>query len=161
MAPVSVADGTRIKFQLSRKDLYAIVRLKAAQRTFRRVAVPALAGFVFLGHSMDGRYVEGLLWAAGVAVAYWGVSNLMYILHVYGAANESLLVPQEIDLHEDRLVITSEHSREEFTRPYPSEVKAAEKYVVIGTGKSSLVFLKRSFKKPEDYETLMNWLKTG
>ncbi len=161
MAPVPAADGTRLEFQLSRKDLYAIVRLKAAQRTFRKVAVPALAGLVFLGHSLDGRYVEGLLWAAGVVAAYWGVSNLMYILNVYGAANESLLVPQEITLHEDRLVITSEQSREEFARPDPSEVKTGGRYLVVETFKCSLVFLKRSFKKPEDYETLMNWLKTG
>jgi hypothetical protein len=155
------ANNTGLEFQLSKKDLFGIVRISAARRPLRKVAVPVLAGLVFLGHSLDGDYLEGLLWAVGVAVLYWGLSNLMYILNVYGAANDSFLAPQQIILQEDQMVVTSEHSAEEFARPDPSEVKTAEKYLVIGAGKSSLVFLKRSFKKPEDYETLKNWLKTG
>lgn len=159
MAHVPVKNSPNLKFQLSRKDLYSIVRINARRRTFRKVAVPTLAGLVFLGHSLDGKYMEGLVWALGVAALYWGLSNLMFILNVYASANESFLVPQEITLHDDRMVVASEHSTEEFTRPDPAEVKVGDRYIVIPMGRSSLVFLKNSFEKPKDFEILRDWLK--
>jgi len=151
--------GTGLRFQLSRKDLYRIVRINASRRPLRKVAVPALAGLVFLGHALDGKYVDGLLWGAGVAALYWGLSNLMYILNVYASGNESFFVPQEITLHDDRMVVTSENSTEEFHRPDPGDVKTAENHLAIAMGRNSLVFLKRSFESPEDYQILKEWLK--
>lgn len=161
MDQITVLEDPVLKFRLSRKDLYSIVRITAARRPLRKVAVPALAGFVFLGHSLDGRYIEGLVWGAGVAALYWGLSNLMYLLNVYGSSNESFLVPQEITLHEDKMVVTSEHSTEEFTRPDQMDVKSAAKHLVIDMGKNSLVFLKRSFEVPGDFQVLKDWLMSG
>jgi hypothetical protein len=161
VAPVPALNNTVLKFQLSRRDLYGIVRINAARRVFRKVAVPLLSGFVFLGHSLDGEYLEGLVWAVGVAVLYWGASNIMYILNVYGAANETLLVPQEITLHEDRMVVNSEHSTEDFARPDPADVKAGDRHLVITMDSGSLVFLKRSFKTPGDFQVLKDWMISG
>jgi hypothetical protein len=158
---VPAGDGTSLKFQLSKKDLYNIVRVNASTRPFRKIAAPALAGFVFLGHSIDGQYLRGLVWAVAVVALYWGVSQLMFLLHVYGAANETFLVPQEIALHPDRMVVSSEHSTEEFPRPKPSDVKAAEKHLLIATDRTNLVFVKRSFGRPEDYGVLTAWLRGG
>ena len=73
--------------------------------------------------------------------------------------NESLLVPQEITLSEDRMVVTSEHSTEEFPRPDPAEVTAGDKHLVVDRGKNRLVFLKSSFEGPEDFQVLKDWLK--
>jgi len=84
----------------------------------------------------------------------------MFLLNVYGAGNDSLLVPQEIELQDDQLVVTSEHSTEKFLRPDPSEVKTTGKYVVITTTTGKLVFLERSFDVPEDFQILKNWLKS-
>jgi hypothetical protein len=151
--------GTVLKFRLSKKDLYDIVRVNASRRPFRKVAAPALAGLVLLGHSLDGNYVKGVVWAAAVAALYWGVSHSMYLLHVYGSPNESLLVPQEITLSEDRMVVTSEHSNEEFPRPDPAEVTAGDKHLVVDKGNNRLVFLKSSFEGPEDFQVLKDWLK--
>lgn len=156
-----MADLRTLHFALSRRNLYDIIRITAAQRPFRRVALPALAGFVFLGHAVDGNYVKGLVWAVTVGALYWGVSQLMFWLNVYGPANETLLVPQEITLHDDRMVVSSEHGEEEFERPLPSDVKAGDKHLILTTETGKLVFLKRSFEAPEDFQTLKNWLKSG
>ena len=149
----------RLNFQLSRRDLYDIIRITASQRPFRRMALPALAGFVFLGHAVDGNYGKGVLWAVIVAALYWGVSHLMFLLNVYGAANESLLAAQEIELLDDQLVVTSEHSTETFAKPEPSEVKVAGSHLIVTTGMGKLVFLERSFDDQQDYQILRNWLK--
>ncbi|UCF89552.1 MAG: hypothetical protein JSV70_04795 [bacterium] len=152
---------TRLTFQLTRRDLYDIFRITAAQRPFRRVAMPGLALFVFLGHALDGNYDKGIVWAVIVGGLYWGVSQIMYLLHVYGAANESLLSPQQIVLSDELMAVTSEYSREEFLKPDPSDVHVAQEYLVIATSTGRLVFLKRSFHDPQDYEELKNWLVSG
>ena len=161
MDTVPVGSSANLKFQLRKRDLYDIVRVNASSRPFRKVAAPALAGFVFLGHSIDGQYVKGLVWAAAVVALYWGISQLMFLLNVYGASNESFLVPQEIQLFTDRMVVSSEHSVEEFQRPKPSEVKLTDKHLVIPTDKTNLVFVKRSFQRTEDFRALTAWLRGG
>ena len=148
-----------LQFALSRKDLYDIIRITAGQRPFRRVAMPALAGFVFLGHAIDGNYDKGLVWAVVVGALYWGISHFMFWLNVYGAGNETLLAPQEIKLLDDSMIVTSEHSREEFLKPDTSDVRATDENLVITTITGKLVFLKRSFEDPEDFQTLTSWLK--
>jgi len=150
---------SKLRFQLSRRDLFDIIRITAAQRPLRRVALPALAGFVFLGHAVDGNYGKGLVWAFTVAALYWGVSHLMFLLNVYGAANESLLAAQEIELQDDQMVVTSEHSTEKFLKPDVPDVKIAGSHLEITTDTGKLVFLERSFEDPQDYQTLKNWLK--
>lgn len=152
-------DQPPLHFTLSRRDLYEIVRITGSRRTFRRIAIPALAIFIFLGHAMDGNYVKGVLWAVGVAVLYWGISQVMFLIHVYGASNETLLVPQEILLQDDKMVVTSEHSQEIFDRPAPGNVDATEDRLVVRMDGSFLVFLKRSFSNPGDFLILRNWLK--
>ena len=107
----------RLGFALSRKDLFDIIRITASQRPFRRIAMPALAGFVFLGHAIDGNYDKGVAWAIIVGFLYWSVSHIMFWLNVYGAGNETLLAPQEIELLDDMMVVTSEHSTEKFLKP--------------------------------------------
>ena len=148
-----------LAFQLDRKGLYETVRINAGRRLFRKLAAPALAGFVFLGHSIDGNYLKGLVWAIAIGLLYWGLSQAMFLLHVYGAVNETLLVPQRIRFQGERMLVVSEHGTEEFDRPDPSEVKVADSYLAVGKGKNSLVFVKRSFEKLEDFEVLKNWLK--
>ena len=149
----------RLIFQLSRKDLYEIIRITAAQRPFRRVAMPGLAGFVFLGHAIDGNYDKGIVWAVLMGGLYWGISHGMFWLNVYGAANESLLAPQEIELQDDQMVVTSEHSTEKFLKPDTSDVKISDEHVVITTSTGKLVFLERSFDDPGDFRILKEWLK--
>ena len=150
----------RLNFQHSRKDLYDIIRITAAQRPFRRVAMPGLAGFVFLGHAIDGNYDKGIVWAVLMGGLYWGISHGMFWLNVYGAGNESLLAPQEIELQDDQMVVTSEHSTEKFLKPDTMDVKATDEHVVITTSTGKLVFLERSFDVAEDFQTLKNWLKS-
>ena len=150
-----------LSFQLSRKDLYSIVRVNAGRRVFRKVAAPALAGFVFLGHSIDGNYLKGFVWAVAIGILFWGLSQAMFLLHVYGAVNETLLVPQSIRLQEERMLVVSEHSTEEFDRPDPSDVTITEKYLAVAMGNTSLVFMKRSFANPEDFGELRKWLEGG
>jgi hypothetical protein len=149
----------RLTFQHSRKDLYDIIRITAAQRPFRRVSMPALAGFVFLGHAIDGNYDKGLIWAVIMGALYWGISHIMFWINVYGAGNVTLLAPQEIELQDDLMVVTSEHSTEKFLKPDASDVKVANEHVVITTSTGKLVFLERSFENAEDYLSLKNWLK--
>jgi len=161
---LNVNDGKRedfrdIAFRLDRKDLYETVRINAGRRLFRKLAAPALAGFVFLGHSIDGNYLKGLVWAIAIGLLYWGLSQAMFLLHVYGAVNETLLVPQRIRFQGERMLVVSEHGTEEFDRPDPSEVKVADRYLAVAMGKNSLVFVKRSFGKPGDFEVLRSWLK--
>ena len=151
-------DSFELTFQLDRKDLYDIIGITAGTSLFRKVAVPALAGLVLLGHSLDGNYVKGLLWALGVVLLYWGFSQGMILLHVFAGSNETLLVPQRIRLFEDRMLVTSEHSEEEFSRPDPSEVKTTARYLLIPMGKNSLVFMKGSFPDPGEFRILKNWL---
>ena len=158
---MKVGDPLTIRFALSRRDLYEIIRITAAQRPFRRVAMPALAVFVFLGHAIDGNYGKGAIWAVMVAALYWGISQFMYLINVYGASNETLLVPQVIELQDDSMVVTSEHSREEFLKPEPSDVKVYADYLVITMATGKLVFLKKSFEVPGDYAALKNWLTSG
>ena len=149
----------QVRFQLSRWDLFRIVRLTASARPFRRVAGPALAVFVLLGHAADGNYLKGLAWALVVAVLFWGVSNIMFLLHVYGGGNETLMVSQGISLYEDRMVVESEHSREEFARPLPEDVKVKKEHLVMTREDGGqLIFLHSSFPDPTDFETLRNWL---
>jgi len=154
-------DRNTLHFALSRRDLYEIVRIIGARRSFRKIAMPALAVFVFLGHAMDGNYGKGVLWAAGVVILYWGISQFMYLIHVYGTSNETLLVPQEILLKEDGMVVTSEHGQEIFDRPSVKDVDASQSRVVIRMDGNFLVFLKKSFNDPEDFLILKNWLKAG
>ena len=151
----------KLTFQLTRRDLYRIIRIIAGQRPFRKVAMPGLAGLVFLGHALDGNYGKGLVWAVLVALLYWGVSQIMFLLHVYGASNQTLLVPQEIALSEDRMVVTSEHSREELMKPEAADVRVFGHHVVITTSSGKLVFLERSFDAPGDYQKLKSWLMAG
>ena len=153
--------GQRLKFQHSRKDLYDIIRITAAQRPFRRVAMPGLALFVFLGHAFDGNYGKGLMWAVAVALLFWGLSHFMFWLHVYGAGNETLLAPQAIELKDDMMVVTSEHSDERFLKPHPEDVLIFSDHLVITTSTGKLVFLERSFEAPEDYQILKSWLMSG
>ncbi len=151
-----------VRFRLSRWDLYRIVRLTASQKPFKKVALPGLAGFVFLGHAVDGNYLKGIMWAGIVAALYWGISNLMYLLHVYGGGNETLLVPQEISLFDDRMVVQSEHSREEFPKPGPREVKAAGNYLIFAREDGTrLIFIKGSFEDPGGFEELRRWAESG
>ena len=158
---MTVTEPRRFRFAHSRKDLYDIIRITAAQRPFRRVSMPALAGFVFLGHAIDGNYDKGLIWAVIMGALYWGISHFMFLLNVYGAANESLLAPQEIELQDDQMVITSEHVTEKFLKPDASDVKAANEHVVITTSTGKLVFLQRSFEVPGDFQILKDWLMSG
>jgi hypothetical protein len=151
---------SRLKFQLTRRDLYDIIRITAAQRPFRRVAMPALAGFVFLGHAIDGNYDKGLVWAVLMGALYWGVSHFMFWINVYGAGNETLLAPQEIELQDDQIVVTSEHSTEKFLKPDAVDVRFTDEHLVISTSTGKLVFLERSFDDVEDFQTLKNWLKS-
>jgi len=151
----------RLNFQHSRRDLYEIIRITASQRPFRRVAMPALAGFVFLGHAIDGNYDKGLVWAVLMGALYWSISHIMFWLNVYGAGNVSLLAPQGIELQDDQMVVTSEHSTEKFLKPDASEVKAVDEYVVITTSTGKLVFLERSFENAEDFLLLKSWLMSG
>ena len=151
----------RITFQLSRRDLYEIIRITASQRPFRRVAMPALAGFVFLGHAIDGNYDKGLVWAVLMGALYWSISHIMFWLNVYGAGNVSLLAPQEIELQDDQMVVTSEHSTERFLKPDPIDVKTADEHLVITTSTGKLVFLERSFEAPGDFQILKSWLMSG
>lgn len=151
----------RLKFQLTRRDLYDIIRITASQRPFRRVAMPGLALFVFLGHAIDGNYDRGLIWAVVVGALYWSISHFMFWLNVYGAGNQTLLAPQEIELQEDQMVVTSEHSTERFLKPDTVDVKATDDHVVITTSTGKLVFLERSFEVPGDYNVLRNWLMSG
>jgi len=148
-----------LQFALSRKDLYDIIRITAGQRPFRRVAMPALAGFVFLGHAIDGNYDKGLVWAVVVGALYWGISHFMFWLNVYGAGNETLLAPQEIKLLDDSMIVTSEYSKEEFLKPDTLDVHATDENLVITTSTGKLVFLERSFEEPEDFRILKDWLK--
>ena len=154
-----VTPAARIRFQLSRKDLFEIIRITASQRPLRRVAMPGLAFFVFLGHAIDGNYDKGIAWAIIVGFLYWSVSYVMFWLNVYGAGNESLLAPQEIHLLDDMMVVTSEHSTEKFLKPDPLDVKVMDEYVVITTSTGKLVFLERCFDEPESYRILKDWLK--
>ena len=151
----------RLTFQHSRKDLYDIIRITAGQRPFRRVAMPALAGFVFLGHAIDGNYDKGIVWAVIVGFLYWGISHLMFWLNVYGAGNETLLAPQKIELQDDQMVVTSEYSTEKFLKPDASDVRVSDEHLVITTSTGKLVFLERSFEEPGDYNILRNWLMSG
>ena len=146
-------------FQLSRKDLYEVFRVTAGKSLLRKLAIPVLAGMVLLGHSLDGNYVKGLVWALGLILLYPGLSRALILLHVFGSSNETLLVPQKIRILEDRMLVSSEHSREEFPRPYPSEVRVTEKYLLFPMGKNSLVFPKRSFQDPVDFEALKQWAR--
>lgn len=123
--------------------------------------MPALAGFVFLGHAFDGNYGKGLVWAVTVGALYWGVSQLMFWLNVYGAGNVTLLASQEIELQDDQMVVTSEHSTEKFLKPEPPDIHVADEHLVITTSTGKLVFLERSFEAPEDYMALRNWLLSG
>jgi hypothetical protein len=153
----------RLEFQLNRWDLYQIVRLTASARPFRKVAGPALVGFVFLGHAIDGNYLKGSVWAIAVGALFWGISNIMFLLHVYGGGNETLLVPQVLTLYMDRVVVESEHSREEFERPNPGHVKVHERHLIITREeRDRLIFLRSSFPEPGDFETLKTWVsKSG
>jgi len=148
-------------FQLSRVDLYNIVRITARTRLLPKLTVPLVAGVILLGHSLDGNYLKGLVWAAGAALVYWGFSQILIFLHVYAPSNETLLVPQRIRLFQDRMAVSSEHSEEEFFRPDPSGVKAVDRYLLIPMGKNSLVFMRRSFSDPEDFERLKKWVLGG
>jgi hypothetical protein len=150
-----------LAFRLNRKDLYDAVRISAGQRVFRKVAPPALGVFVFLGHSIDGNYLKGFVWAVAVGFLYWGLSQIMFLLHVYGAGNETLLAPQQIRFQGNRLVVSSEYGTEEFDRPVPSDVKVTAKYLAVPMGKNSLVFLRRSFEKTDDFDVLKDWLTGG
>lgn len=151
----------RLTFQYSRKDLYDVFSITAAQRPFRRVAMPALAGFVFLGHAIDGNYDKAIIWAVIVAFLYWSISHGMYWLHVYGAANETLMAPQELELLDDMMVVTSEYSTEKFLKPDPLDVHVDDEHVVVSTSTGKLVFLEGSFEKAEDYLSLKGWLKSS
>ena len=151
----------RLPFQLSRRDLYDIIRITASQRPFRRVAMPALAGFVFLGHAIDGNYDKGLVWAVLMGVLYWGISHFMFWINVYGAGNETILAPQEIEFQDDLMVVTSEHSTEKFLKPEPSDIRIFREHLVITTSTGRLVFLERSFDEPGDFQILKSWLKNG
>ncbi len=152
-----------LEFKLSRWDLYQIVRLTASSRPFRKVAGPALVGFVFLGHAFDGNYLKGTVWAVAVGALFWGVSNIMFLLHIYGGGNDTLLVPQVLTLYDDRMVVESEHSREEFERPNPGHVKAHGRHLVVDREEGErLIFLRSSFENPEDFENLKEWIsKSG
>jgi hypothetical protein len=156
-----VNDTHTLSFALSRRDLYDIIRITASQRPFRRVAMPALAGFVFLGHAIDGNYDKGLVWAVLMGALYWGISHIMFWINVYGAGNVTLLAPQEIELQDDLMVVTSEHATEKFLKPDAIDVKAADEYVVISTSTGKLVFLERSFEMPGDFQILKSWLMSA
>jgi len=123
--------------------------------------MPALAGFVFLGHVIDGNYDKGLVWAVLMGVLYWSISHIMFWLNVYGAGNVTLLASQEIELQDDQMVVTSEHTTEKFLKPDTSDVKIANENLVITTSTGKLVFLERSFEAPEDYMALRDWLLKG
>ncbi|MDF1525183.1 MAG: hypothetical protein P1S59_02770 [bacterium] len=151
----------RLKFQHSRRDLYDIIRITASQRPFRRVAMPALAGFVFLGHAIDGNYDKGLVWAVLMGALYWSISHIMFWINVFGAGNVTLLAPQEIELQDDLMVVTSEHSTEKFLKPDTADVKVTNEHLVITTSTGKLVFLERSFEIPGDFEILKAWLMSG
>ena len=154
-----MADSQKIHFSHSRKDLYDIIRITAAQRPFRRVAMPALAGFVFLGHAIDGNYDKGIVWGVIIGFLFWGISHFMFWLNVYGAGNETLLVPQVMELTDDMMVVTSEHSEEKFLKPQPEDVRIFDDHLVITTSTGKLVFLERSFDEPQDFQTMKSWLK--
>jgi len=123
--------------------------------------MPALAGFVFLGHAIDGNYDKGLVWAVIVGALYWGISHIMFWINIYGAGNETLLAPQEIELQEDQMVVTSEYSTEKFLKPDPSDVRIVDEHLVITTSTGKLVFLERSFEVPGDFNILKDWLMSG
>jgi len=122
--------------------------------------MPALAGFVFLGHAIDGNYDKGLVWAVLMGGLYWGISHFMFWINVYGAGNQTLLAPQEIELQDDLMVVTSEHTTEKFLKPEPPDIHVADEHLVITTSTGKLVFLERSFEVPEDFQTLKSWLQS-
>lgn len=160
-AGISMGAAT-LRFQLSRRDLYRTLRITAWSRPYRKVAVPFLAGIVFLGQAWDGKYLDGVLWGAGIAFLYWAVSNGMLLAYAYLAGNETLMVPQEIELRDNRMIVTSEHSREEFLRPPTAGVKAAGAYLVLERENGgSLIFLRSSFADEADFEALANWAAMG
>ncbi len=149
-----------LKFQIDRKDLHMIVRLTAAQRSFRKMAPYFIAGFLFIGHAADGNYLKGLVWGAGVAALFLGLSRFLYLLHVYLGSNESFLVPQQLALFPDELVVESENSREVFPKPGFSDVTEGKGYLVLKRDDgTSLIFIERSFEKPGQYKELKNWMR--
>jgi hypothetical protein len=93
-----------------------------------------------------------------VGALYWSISHFMFWLNVYGAGNQTLLSPQEIELQEDQMVVTSEYSTERFLKPDTMDVKATDDYFVITTSTGKLVFLERSFEDPKDFQILKSWL---
>jgi hypothetical protein len=123
------------------------------------VAGPALAAFVFIGHSLDGNHFKGLVWALAIWLLYWGLTQAMFLLHVYGAVNETLLAPQRIRLSEDRMQVISDYGTDEFDRPSPSDVTIRDEYAAVAMGKNSLVFMKRSFEDLGDFEVLRKWME--
>ena len=74
---------------------------------------------------------------------------------------ERFLHPQEMELVDDMMVVTSEHSEEKFLKPDPLDVKVEDEHVVISTSTGKLVFLERAFDNAEDYRTLKSWLQSG
>lgn len=151
-----------LNFQLDRKDLYTIVRLTAAQRTFRKMAPYFIAGFVFLGHSADGNYVKGLIWGAGVAALFLCLSRFFYFLHVYLGSNESFLVPQQLSLFPEELVVESESSREVFPRPGQRDITEGKGHLILKTNDgANLIFIERSFNEPAQYQTLKDWVRNA
>ncbi|MDT8367544.1 MAG: hypothetical protein RRA15_13870, partial [bacterium] len=67
----------------------------------------------------------------------------------------------EIELQDDLMVVTSEHSTEKFLKPDTADVKVTNEHLVITTSTGKLVFLERSFEIPGDFEILKAWLMSG
>jgi hypothetical protein len=159
---MSVEPEAILKFQLDRKDFHIIVRLTAAQRSFRKMAPYFIAGFVFLGHAADGNYLKGLVWGVGVAALFLGLSRFLYFLHVYLGRNESFLVQQQLSLFPDELVVESESSREVFPKPLFKDVTEGKGYLILKRDdETSLIFIERSFEEPGGFQLLKNWLRAG
>ncbi len=148
-----------LKFQLDRKDFHKIVRLTAAQRTFRKMAPYFIAGFVFLGHAADGNYLKGLAWGVGIAALFLGLSRFLYFLHVYLGSNESFLVQQQLSLFPDELLVESESSKEVFSKPAFKDVTEGKGYLILKRDdETSLIFIERSFEEPAQYQRLISWI---
>lgn len=148
-----------ISFRLDRRDLYTIIRLTAVKRPFRKVAPYAIAGFVFLGHAADGNYLKGAAWGLGVAGLFAGLSQIMYLLYVYLASNETFLVQQQIFLLPEEMIIKSEHSREVFPKGQFQGAAEGRGYLKLKRKEGEdLIFVQRSFEEPERFHELKRWI---
>ena len=150
---------TVLQYQLDRWGLFLTFRLAAAGRPFHRFLVPAMAGLLFLNSAVDGEYVHGVLWAAGVILLYWAATQVFFLIHVYAGGVQALLSPQRITLSDEHLLVSSELSTEKFKRPPRGSARLSGGAVIVKTEPvNRLVFVRRGFARQEDFDALRKWM---